>query len=944
MLRFSPRSWLKSWRPASRAARGRTRRTAARLNLESLEDRQLLATFTVTNTNNAGGGSLRQAILNANAGSGRDDIEFRIGQGRQVIALTSPLPEIIHPVNLRGWTQPGYNGTPLITISGQFAGPFAEGLVLSANDSAVLDLTIRSFNGHGIVVYGNSNVIARCHIGIDPPQPVGAGNRGAGVVLQGAGNSLSASVISGNGGSGVMISGAGARNNRVGSPFAVEPGNRIGTNANGTVAVPNGQHGVWIGNGATFTTIGGSNPNVISGNTLAGVALFHTDTIFNEVRGNRIGTNAAGNVALGNGQGVLVGQGARFNSIGVSLVGGQLNVISGNRNEGVVLTDPGTSFNLVHGNFIGTNAAGTAAVPNQRGGVVIGLGASVNRVGGDTAGVGNVISGNTFSGVSLLHGGTTDNVVEGNYIGTTAAGTAALGNTGHGVAVALGAGPNLIGGTSAAARNVISANREAGVLIRDGGTSGNLVLGNYIGTNAAGTAALGNVVGVQIGLGASGNRTGGSTAGARNLISGNRAEGVAVTDPGTVNNVVLGNYIGTDAAGTTALGNLSHGVWVAWGAQSTTIGGSTSGAGNLISGNHGAGVAVARSGTSNTRVLGNTIGLNAAATAALGNSDGVYVAEGASGTFVGGASVGEGNVIAANLRHGIVLRDSGTNNNILRGNWIGFNADGGVAIGPGASANFIGGTAAGESNVIAYNGNNGIVTTAGGRNRLRGNSIYENGALGIDVDHDSVTFAHVVYLTGAWTSGTDTTVEGWVIGAPNATYTVELFENVAGDPSGFGEGETPLAGLHTVSTDADGYGYLLVTLPFPTEVGRCVSATATEADGTTWEFGNCLAVAAGASPGAPGRDAARALSPAEASRSAPLALPPDREHSWAEGITVRAGGALFRDRRPDGAAGDAFFGGAAPLPSSAPPRRTAVALPGEDGLLFWERVFVLDES
>src|SRR5262249_19324166 len=109
MMYFSPRSWLNSWRPASRAARRvrppRVRRRAdARLNLESLEARQLLAVFTVTNANNAGSGSLRQAILNANSTTALDTIEFRIGQGPKDLVPTSPLPEITNPVVLEGTT------------------------------------------------------------------------------------------------------------------------------------------------------------------------------------------------------------------------------------------------------------------------------------------------------------------------------------------------------------------------------------------------------------------------------------------------------------------------------------------------------------------------------------------------------------------------------------------------------------------------------------------------------------------------------------------------------------------------------------------------------------------------------------------------------------------------------------------------------------------------
>src|SRR5262249_28135667 len=150
------------------------------------------------------------------------------------------------------------------------------------------------------------------------------------------------------------------------------------------------------------------------------------------------------------------------------------------------------------------------------------------------------------------------------------------------------------------------------------------------------------------------------------------------------------------------------------GARSNDIGGLASGAGNVISGNAAAGVAFALSGANNT-VLGNTIRLTADRTTAPGNFDGVRVAEGALGAIIGSAEVGAGNLIATNLRHGVVLWDSGTRNNTVRGNYIVANADSGVVIGNGASDNAIGGSLLGQGNTIAYNGTNGVGTVAGGR-------------------------------------------------------------------------------------------------------------------------------------------------------------------------------------------------------------------------------------
>src|SRR5262249_54863931 len=158
-----------------------------RLLLEPLEERRLLAVFTVTNTNNSGPGSLRQAILDANSTAAADVIQFRVGSGPRDLRPTSPLPEIVNPVTLDGTTQPGYSdsGTPLITRGGGLAGS-SEGLVLRRGSSVVRALTVRSFQGHGIVLYSNANTIDRCYIGTDPFETFGAGNRDAGVAIEGA--------------------------------------------------------------------------------------------------------------------------------------------------------------------------------------------------------------------------------------------------------------------------------------------------------------------------------------------------------------------------------------------------------------------------------------------------------------------------------------------------------------------------------------------------------------------------------------------------------------------------------------------------------------------------------------------------------------------------------------------------------------------------------------
>lgn len=172
-------------------------------------------------------------------------------------------------------------------------------------------------------------------------------------------------------------------------------------------------------------------------------------------------------------------------------------MISGNGGTGIVLTNVGTSYNLVEGDYIGTNAAGTAAVGNGVYGVIISGGASSNTIGGLQTGAGDVISGNGYCGVFLTDAGTSYNWFEGDLIGTNAADNAALGNQ-IGILIVQGASSNGV------YSDVISGNL-VGVMIMGSGTTGNFVYFDEIGTDATGTIAIGNAYyGVYV-AGCSGN-------------------------------------------------------------------------------------------------------------------------------------------------------------------------------------------------------------------------------------------------------------------------------------------------------------------------------------------------------------------------------------------------------------------------------------------------------
>jgi titin len=303
--------------------------------------------------------------------------------------------------------------------------------------------------------------------------------------------------------------------------------------------------GVMIQSGAQGNAIGGpatGEGNVVSGNDEAiaiggatGAGGAGADG--NVVRGNLIGVDASGSNPLFNRNGVHIYDGARANVIGGSNPGDR-NIISGNQGVGITIRG---SANIVQGNYIGTDESGTAAISNGMEGIWIAPGAQDNIIGGSSAQERNVISGNKLFGLSISGSGATGNVVKGNYIGVDASGSAALAN-GHGLVISDGSQNNIVGGSAPGEGNVISAN-GTGVLIRRADTSGNAIIGNYIGTDATGGQLLGDAVGIWILKGAQHNTIGGTGSGEGNVISGNSLFGVDIDGTDTTGNTVRGNSI-----------------------------------------------------------------------------------------------------------------------------------------------------------------------------------------------------------------------------------------------------------------------------------------------------------------------------------------------------------------------------------------------------------------
>jgi hypothetical protein len=328
------------------------------------------------------------------------------------------------------------------------------------------------------------------------------------------------------------------------------------------------------------------------------------------------------------------------------------------------------------------------------------------------------------------------------------------------------------------------------------------VQNNFIGTDRTGTIALGNGVGIET-IGGSGTIIGGTTAAARNLISGNARYGVALR---SLNNVVKGNYIGTDVTGTKAVGNGSDGVSV--NSSGEVIGGSVPGAGNVISANRGNGIAIFGAGVGNTVVQRNRIGTQVDGKAALGNG-----------------------------LNGIAVENTGPDT--------------------------IGGMTKSLGNRIAFSGHDGIAVTNGTGHALLANSIFANGTLGLtdsigidltgcpacvgvtpndtnDGDTGPNNRQNFPIVTSAVSTPSTTTVSGTLNSTANTTFLLLFFSNPACDPSHHGEGKHFL-GSASVKTVGNNVTFT-VHLSTSVSHGQVVTSTAADPSGNTSEFSKCRTV------------------------------------------------------------------------------------------------------
>lgn len=797
------------------------------------------ATFTVTTTAGAGPGSLREAIVAANANPGHDFIHFDIAPSDMVhvIQLGAGLPPITEAVTIDGLTQPGalpnslaqgFNATNLVTLHGG-------NIPVDPGGGGGLGGPGGGGPGGGPGLPGTNGLIHGFEVRADFVTI-----RGLRFVEFLLGGNMT------NNRSAIFM--ADVRSNVVEScVFGVDASTSLGDPNWGGITVTNGAH----------IRIGGANAaqrNLISDNTAWQVRFLNS--VSNVVEGNFIGLPGLTPAAFLNPGPGVVFEGGHHNRVGgaapgarnyLGMVGGPPPAPGGGLHdmEGAILLRR-SHTNEVLGNWLGLlppevlcrlpggPAPCGLGVAGVSSGVVL-EDAHDNRIGSPGAGEGNVIVGGD-SGVRVEGTNSFNNLIQANRIGTHPDGTAAsthglttgnLQSSGNhdGVLLQAGARDNLIGGPGAGEGNFIANNRQHGVALLGAETTGNRVLGNFIGTDITGTNALPNGVfggfgdGVHLAEGAHDNDIGGPRPGQGNVISGNHNHGVHLTGADTRNNRVRGNIIGPDVTGSRRLpyltplfperGNVLSGVRLSDGASDNQIGGASPGEGNLISANGGPGgsgygVEIVQhpesDRTRNNRVLGNRIGTEREGIAPLGNASGGVRVE-ADENFIGGIESGEGNLISGNGGPGVWLLGQ---QNLTQGNSIGLNAAGdarlpnqqaGVDIRGGG--NRVGGLDKPARNLISGNAGPGV--------RLAGPDTAFNELLGNWIGLDAAgrplgNSGDGVHVTGDAHDNTIGAIEAGNVISGNTGHGVALITvPTIGQPTR----DNPVLG-NRIGTDADG--------------------------------------------------------------------------------------------------------------------------------------------
>jgi len=689
-------------------------------------------------------------------------------------------------------------------VIGNFIGVGANGAIANANNSCGIllkgagaknvigvetegDRNLISANRkNGIQIEGaDSTVVKGNYIGCDVTGTTKLGNTGSGIYLTGASTNASiggaaanqANVLTANTEHGILLNGSSVKSNKI-------LGNLIGTNQGKTLDLSNEKYGVYFSGGASDNTLGPN--NTIMFNKKHGVGVSGNTTLKNRITQNSISKNVLTGIEhlLGGNANMAAPLDVRVagNQVtGKASAGATLEIFSDNAEEGalyeatVTATAQGTfawqgtpqgpsvtatatdnqgntsEFSLpfhtvpfivtttldsVEGSLRwainGSNltpepdviefnipksdpnydaAAGVwhilpkKILPILTGGQTEIDGSSQTRNQEDTnangpeilidgAQAGNVHGLQVKSANNWLHdfaigrfvqncivltgAEAKENKITGCYVGLAPNGTDALSLEGwNGIVVTAGASANVVGGATLKERNFVSGNKLHGINIVGVECRENVVIGNYVGTDITGMLSVGNKTdGIHLEKGAVHTRVGGLTPQERNLCSGNGRTGIRLEGVGADSNLIVGNWVGLTADGADSLFNGEAGIILGNQVAYNIVGGSEKGAGNLVSGNHSSGIQI-RGATEHNTVIGNIVGLDATGTKLLGNAHhGIYAFGGASNN-----EIGPGNVICGNGRWGdnwcgIMITDMLSHDNKAFGNYVGIKPDG----------------------------------------------------------------------------------------------------------------------------------------------------------------------------------------------------------------------------------------------------------------------------
>ncbi|MFK7970456.1 MAG: right-handed parallel beta-helix repeat-containing protein [Bacteroidia bacterium] len=798
-----------------------------------------------------GTNTLRKCIRLANANFGSDNINFNITGSTVINAsfcsgfgwffLTSP-------VIIDGYSQPGASaGNPQIELNGN-------GLTCLA----AINLTFGSTGSEikGLIMYGNTegvrmdantsgNTVSGCWIGVNNTgnavatstvtqhgiHLVGSNNN----TIGGNGGLIDRNIISACGQEGVRIDGAISSGNAIN-------GNYIGVGANGSTDLGN-RNGVFADDAAMLTIGAGAanEGNVISGNAQTGISLENCDNF--TIKGNIIGLAANASTAVQNDlDGITATSGSDVGQIGGATLN-ERNVISGNGRNGINLT---SCDNItIQGSYMGVAGDGFTVRANTGNGVR-GENCEFLEVGGDAAGEGNVVSGNTSTGVSVLGVFSRNTTIQGNMIGVSANGLTAVSNGAAGIGLNESE-DSQIGGTALAARNVVSNNLQSGMFIAN---SPRVVIeNNYVGVNGTGLVDMGNSqLGVFI-LNSQDCTIGGVTRRSRNIISGNAQNGL-VLDGTSSGATIKANFVGIGADGSTLIKNDQHGIVSQGSSNNMIVGGPTAAERNVSSGNGSftvgadpdngiVGDGIRLLGTDNHLIQNNYFGTDSTGTIGLGNHwAGISINDGATNNDI------LDNLVSDNRNEGIWVWNGSNNNEFYRnvvgetstgaplGNW-----DFGVYIDfTSSSGNVFGGSLA-NANVIAH--------TRGERPSAPGDGVTIAGGAG---NNNTFTFNNIhcnagkgIQRTGASNESQAAPVINFsnsnsISGTGDNGRTIHIYTHQSTGTGCDCEGET-YVGSTTVSGGAWSFTHNLGLAILAT--GQ-VTATQTTATGSTSEFATCI--------------------------------------------------------------------------------------------------------